>query len=250
MKRARTSPWALLYKFHRYTGLIVAVVILILAVTGIVLNHTDDLELDKQFIKSAGILDWYGIEAPNPKYSYSISEYWVTQIDSQIYFNTKPVLKIREQLIGATMNDSFIVAAFPNALVMLSIQGEVIEQIDKRPIQNIASGQNERIYIKSGDQVFFSDDELLTWQTSNHKVSNWSRPAPIPEKLKRHLKQESRSHILPYERVLLDVHSGRFFGRYGVYFIDFAGLLMILLTISGCWIWLRHKLIQFRRRKS
>lgn len=249
MKHARRSPWALLYKFHRYTGLIVAIVILILAVTGVVLNHTDDLELDKQFIKSAAILDWYGIEGPNPEYSYSISKQWITQIDHQIYFNTKPVLNIREQLIGVAMNDSFIIAAFPNALVMLSTQGEIIEQIKKSPIQKIASGQNGRIYIKSRDQVYFSDDELLTWETTDQQGLNWATPTTLPTRLKQEIKQETLHHVLPYERVLLDIHSGRFFGRYGVYFIDFSGLLMIFLTISGCWIWLRHKLIQIRHRK-
>ena len=250
MKNSRRSPWALLYKFHRYSGLLVAIVILILAITGIILNHTDDLELDKQFIKSTAILDWYGIEETDIEYAYAIAGHFITQIDDRIYFNTKPLFNVHDHLIGAAINESFITVAFSNALVLLSIEGEVIERIDKSPIENIASGKNERIYIKSGHQVYFSDDELLTWQTSNHKVSNWSRPASIPEKLKQQLKQASRSHILPYERVLLDIHSGRFFGRYGVYFIDFAGLLMILLTISGCWIWSRHKLIQFRHRKS
>ena len=250
MKHARRSPWALLYKFHRYTGLIVAVVILILAVTGIILNHTDDLELDKQFVKSPAILDWYGIEGPNPEPAYSISGQWITQIDDQIYFNTKPVLRIREQLIGATINDSFIVAAFPNSLIMLSTQGEVIEQIEKSPIQDVASGQNEIIYIKSRDQVYFSDDGLLTWEIADQKGINWAKPASLPARLKRKLKLDTLYHTLPYERVLLDIHSGRFFGRYGVYFIDLSGILLILLTISGCWIWLRHKLKRLLHRKS
>lgn len=250
MKNARRSRWALLYKFHRYTGLIIAVVVIFVAITGILLNHTDDLKLDKQFVKSTAILDWYGIEGPNPAYAYSIAGQWVTQADRQIYLNTKPILKIKEPLVGAAMNDEFIVAAFPNALIMLSTEGEVIEQINKSPIENIASGQNERIYIKSQDQVYFSDDGLLTWETSDQQNVNWATPASLPTSLKQNLRKDARHRVLPYERVMLDIHSGRFFGRFGVYVIDFTGLLLILLTISGCWIWIRHKIIQLRHRKT
>jgi len=37
--------WRFLYKLHRYTGLFSALILIMLAVTGIALNHTEDLEL-------------------------------------------------------------------------------------------------------------------------------------------------------------------------------------------------------------
>jgi len=39
------------------------------------------------------------------------------------------------------------------------------------------------------------------------------------------------------ERFLLDAHSGRFFGKYGVYVIDIAALLLLILSITGIWLW-------------
>ncbi len=249
MKNARRSPWALLYKFHRYTGLIIAVIVVLLSITGIMLNHTEELKLDERFVESPVILDWYGIEAPKPELAYSIDGQWILQTGHQIFLNTDPILKKKDPLIGAAVNGEFIVAAFPTILVMLSHEGEVIEQIQKSPIENIASGENERIYIKSRDQVFFSDDGLLTWEISDKKNIIWAQPNPLPNGLEQNLKRMARHHILPFERVALDLHSGRFFGRFGVYIIDFTGLLLILLTISGCWIWLRHKIIRLRRRK-
>lgn len=249
MKNARRSPWALLYKFHRYTGLIIAVIVLLLSVTGIMLNHTEELKLDERFVESPVILDWYGIKAPKPELAYSIRGQWILQAGHQIYLNTDPILKKTEPLIGAAVNDEFIVAAFPTVLFMLSHEGEVIEQIQKSPIENIASGENERIYIKSRGRVFFSDDGLLTWETSDQRNIEWALPDPLPGDLEKNLKRKSRHRILPFERMTLDLHSGRFFGRFGVYIIDFTGLLLILLTVSGCWIWLRHIIIRLRRRK-
>ena len=249
MKNARRSPWALLYKFHRYTGLIIAVIVVLLSVTGIMLNHTEELKLDERFVESPVILDWYGIEALNPENAFSIDGQWILQTGHQVFLNTDPVLTIKEPLIGAAVNSDFIVAAFPAVLVMISHEGEIIEQIHKSPIENIASGKNERIYIKNRGQVFFSDDGLLSWEISDQKNITWAEPDPLPEDLRQNLKRQARHRILPYERVALDLHSGRFFGRFGVYVIDFTGLLLILLTISGCWIWLRHKIIRLKRRK-
>jgi uncharacterized iron-regulated membrane protein len=44
---------------------------------------------------------------------------------------------------------------------------------------------------------------------------------------------------LPLERVLLDVHSGRIFGRYGPLAMDLAALALAVLALSGIWIYLR-----------
>ena len=51
MKNARKSPWRLLYKLHRYLGLAVSVILILLAITGIALNHTDDWQLNSRYIK-------------------------------------------------------------------------------------------------------------------------------------------------------------------------------------------------------
>ena len=39
------------------------------------------------------------------------------------------------------------------------------------------------------------------------------------------------------ERFLLDAHSGRVFGKYGIYVIDVAAILLLILSITGIWLW-------------
>jgi hypothetical protein len=249
MKKSRRSRWGLLYKFHRYTGLTVGVIILMLSVTGIILNHTDNLQLDQQFVKSPAILDWYGIAAPKLQNSFPIQQHWLTQSGEQIFLDTKPVYQTQKFLIGATMNGAFIAAAFNDSLLLLTLEGKVIEQINKKSIQKIGREDEDRIYIKSQDIVYFSDDALLSWQIADHPPLQWSITAPLPGGLKNRLTTLSRNTILPYERVILDIHSGRFFGTYGIFIIDLAGILFILLAISGTWIWLKHKLRFIRKAK-
>ncbi|MBL1432554.1 MAG: hypothetical protein COB94_003805 [Gammaproteobacteria bacterium] len=51
------------------------------------------------------------------------------------------------------------------------------------------------------------------------------------------------SNEISWERMLLDLHSGRVFGRYGIYVMDFAAIGLLVLSCTGLWIWLRHSSI-------
>jgi hypothetical protein len=49
---------------------------------------------------------------------------------------------------------------------------------------------------------------------------------------------DSRSHkTISWQRLLLDLHSGRWFGAYGVWLVDLAAVILLFLALSGCWIW-------------
>jgi hypothetical protein len=48
------------------------------------------------------------------------------------------------------------------------------------------------------------------------------------------------------ETLILDLHSGRFFGNAGVLFVDIVGLLMCILAITGLWAWINHQRLRKR----
>ena len=52
-------------------------------------------------------------------------------------------------------------------------------------------------------------------------------------------KQRFRSQFLTLERIIVDGHSGRLFGLFGVLLMDLVAVLLILLSVSGVYIWLR-----------
>ena len=43
------------------------------------------------------------------------------------------------------------------------------------------------------------------------------------------------------ERLLQDLHSGRLFGIFGVILMDLASVALVLLALTGCWVWLRKR---------
>jgi len=238
--------WHFLYKFHRYTGLSSAIILLMLAITGIALNHTEKLKLDSQMIQSKTILDWYGIKSPDNLSSFPTKNHWLTQSSQQIYLDYSPLPKTENTLIGAIETDDYMVAAFNHSLLLLSLTGEIIEQIPIESLEKIGLNSQHQIIIMSRQRTQYSNDELLSWNPYNKQDISWSTLSPLPNSIANSIKTSARSNILPLERVILDLHSGRFFGTIGLLIVDLCGLLLILLVMSGCAIWLKHKLRSFR----
>lgn len=240
MNKNNHALWRFVYRLHRYIGLISAIVLLMLAITGIALNHTEALELDSHMIKSTTILDWYGIDSPKQFKSFATKNHWLTQADQALYFDQILLLSKKEQLMGAIETSEFIVTALTDSILLLSGQGELIEQIPVKSIERIGLDQ-DRIVVKSRAGTRFSEDGLLSWLPYQGNNIAWSKTEPTPETIKQRIKTKFRSSVLPLERVMLDLHSGRLFGNAGVLIVDITGFFLIVLALSGCAIWLKHK---------
>lgn len=248
MTNTRKSFWRFLFKFHRYTGLCAAIFIIMLSITGILLNHTEDLHLDSRYVTSKSILDWYGIKPANIRIAFQASGQWFIQADGQIYFNDRTLLPSSETLLGAVASESYYLLGLPNLLILITPEGEIIDRI-KKPVSKIAASSSQAIFIQSEGRTLFSNDDLLSWHETDQQNIPWTKPSIPPEKLTRQVKKQSLYKVIPYERLMLDIHSGRFFGTYGVLIVDIAAILFILLAISGCWIWFRHTLRHLKHQK-
>jgi hypothetical protein len=233
--------WRFLYKFHRYAGLFSAAILLMLAITGIALNHTEDLKLDSQMIQSKTILDWYGINTPVKLTSFSTKNHWLTQVNRQLFFDQTLLLKNNAHLLGAVETDEFIVVALTDTLLLLTLEGELIEQMPFNAINNIGLDPLQAIVIRSDNLLNRSEDGLLSWQPHQAGQIIWSKTSPLPATIRQNIQSSFHSSILPLERVLLDLHSGRIFGFFGVILVDISGILLIILVFTGSSIWLKHK---------
>ena len=73
----------------------------------------------------------------------------------------------------------------------------------------------------------------------------WSTAQTIPAKLNNKIMAEGASVNL--EQFLLDLHSGRLIGNFGVYVMDIIAVLLIIQVITGCIAWANHQLLKRRR---
>ena len=50
------------YRWHRKAGVWACIPVIVIALTGVLLNHADYFELNSDLVASSAVLDWYGME--------------------------------------------------------------------------------------------------------------------------------------------------------------------------------------------
>jgi len=229
-------------RWHRRAGLAAALFVLILAITGLLLNHTASLALDKKNVDSGLLHAWYGIDIPAQSRHFKADSNTISQLGEQLFINGKPLLR-QQQLVGAVANSLFVTLAFEQELLLVTSGGEVIEHITHLPttennITVIGQDDSNHIVLQLGERVFIADQDLVNWRELTDEQSiEWSQPIKSETNFEDKMIADYKKHALSYERVLLDLHSGRLFGRWGPYLMDMAAVAIILLTISGLWRW-------------
>ena len=249
-RRTKLRSW---YVWHRWLGVCASLLVLVLAVTGILLNHTETLRLDSRQVRSEALLTWYGIDGPGRLTSYASGPVRLTHGGERWFLGAKPLPGEFPPLRGAVLLQSLLVAATPDALWLLTEQGGVVERMDNRAgipadIRRIGTDADGRVLIDAASGYLRGDQSLLQWQPVKQPAQvRWSAPEPVPDPLRQQILQTYRGVGLPLERVMLDLHSGRIFGSRGVYLMDAAAVVLVLLACSGVWLWWRGR---SRRRRQ
>ena len=242
-------------RWHRRIGLSVMIVLVFLSITGILLNHSPAAGLSKKILSTEWLLSWYGFETVSLS-GFKVREQWINHPgDRELFLNGMPVASCAPPLLNATFTKDFLVALCKDELVILNYDGIFIEKI------NTLSGLpeyttnlkylNNTLLIKSKNEILSLDPNTLEISPSELKVDKWPQPVSLPSTLVKKLKQNSQLPGISLETVILDLHSGRFFGDAGVLFVDFMGLTVVFLAMTGLYAWLaKRRKKQAKRRKK
>lgn len=233
-----------LYVWHRYVGLTAAIFVVLLASSGIALNHTDRLALDSTFIHSRWLLDWYGIKAPDSALVVTIPPGGLTLLGTKLYFNAQPLEGDYQTLLGAVATSEIAVAAVDHDLLLMTLQGAYLERLSKGDgapdeIEGLGLDTQGRLIVTTKTGMYRADGQLLDWQPWSGSAESvaWSTPQPISGKYIAEIQSDYLGRILPWERIVLDFHSGRLFGGIGPWLMDAAAVLMLFLACSGVFLW-------------
>ncbi|MCZ6525738.1 MAG: PepSY domain-containing protein [Gammaproteobacteria bacterium] len=237
--------WAVWHKWHRLVGIGAALFVILLAISGMLLNHTQELGLHEIHVQNETLLNWYDIGSKSPITGYQVDGNWIAQVGERLFFNRELFDERTEALHGAVAFDGMIVIAVKDRLFLVSRQGEMIEKLGGAEgvpagMKNIGVSVDNQLVISAAHGVYIVDIDSPAWQEFDDVEAQWSVAATLPETLRAELLQSYRGTGLPLERVILDLHSGRMLGPLAVYFMDFIALLFIFLALSGGWMWLRH----------
>lgn len=235
-----------LWTWHRRLGVLVAVIVIFLCISGIALNHTEAFKLDQRHVQTGWLLDWYGIDAPSGASSVSVNGTRIMLLGDHLYADEKLIAAPYSELHGAASNDELIVIAAGAEMLLLTPELILVERMtvsDGLPaeIQAVGSDSNNRIAVLTPEGPWIADRQLLSWNLAaeDNDIQWLQAPVQTTEHIDG-IREHYRGRILNWERVFLDVHSGRILGSAGPFLMDLVALMLLGLAASGLWLWSRR----------
>jgi len=236
----------LFQKWHKRIGVFAALFVIFLAVSGIALNHSEQFKLNSSYIQKEWLLDLYQIKPAKEPISFESADAWAVQIGERLYFNAQEIANDINELKGLiTLNDLYVVA-YDGQLSLLTSDAELVEHLSGAagvPAGMKAIGYDDKanVIIRAAHGYYQVNLDELEWEEFDHLDAVWSEASTIPQSLESKLLKKYRGTGLTIERVLLDLHSGRIVGSWGVYFVDFIAVLFLILATTGVWMWWPRK---------
>lgn len=236
----------LFQKWHKKFGVFSALIVIFLASSGIALNHSEQLNLNSIYIQADWLLDLYQIKPANDPISFESSDAWAVQIGERLYFNEKEIAKDITELKGLIEINDFYVVAYDGQLSLLTPDAELIEHLSGAAgvpagMQAIGFDDQANVIIRAAHGYYKVNLDELEWEEFDYLDATWSESTSVPDSLKSKLLKKYRGTGLTTERVLLDFHSGRIVGAWGVYFVDLIAVLFLILAFTGVWMWWARK---------
>lgn len=201
-------------RWHRRLAIFIAIWLVVLAVSGLLINHAHDLGLDRSPLPGPLQQLVYGIEKRDDDLCAAISN---ETMDCTGVF-------ARLQLPGGLLLLS------PDSLLLLDQSGQLLEKLitGNLGLGTLQAGFREgsRIYLRDARKTVMTDTDLMDAVVLDQQAvddldqADWQTQGPAMESIH-------------WERLFLDLHAARFLGPYAKWFNDLMALLILSLAISG-----------------
>jgi hypothetical protein len=244
MKKIRVTKKSI-NQIHKFTGIAVCIFLIHLSITGIFLNHTEDLGLDEKYTASPMILALYNISMPSQEESFLVDNIFISRFGDQVFMGNQPIIKSESPIMGAAFSNQILAIALANEMVLLTQEGELIERISSTAelpenIQKLGVSE-DILYLKTPNQLWQSSDQAQAWELSDSNFNDWSNEVVMSDQQTKQIETYFSGKGVSLEQFFLDLHNGNIIKNFGKWFIDLIAIFLLLLSISGIWIWLRKR---------
>jgi len=210
-------------RWHRRFAVFISLWLVVLAASGMLINHAHDLGLDHRPLSASLQQLMYGIESSGENFCVTVT---VAEIDCAGVFASLP-LPMGELLLAQ------------DNLLLLDDNGQLLEKlaVSQLGLGQLQAGFSEGsdIYLRDAHKTILTDAELMdreildTETAEALKGGNWQ------------VRNETTTAIT-WERLLLDLHAARFLGPLAKVFNDLMAVLILVLAASGARLyWIKRK---------
>lgn len=236
--RSRRNPRVFWLRWHRWCGAVVAAFVILLAVSGVLINHAHTLGWDHRTLRSGWWLSFYGVALEVPTQAGFVDDIGYVQLAGQLYRGELLIGACHGGLSGVLrISPDVIAAQCAEALYLLTPEGELIERMEGQPETMLGLGlSGDRLLARGAERIWVVDSEAGNWAPYLSEAPvTWASLVPLTAEVAEQWRFLGAPPDLTWERLLLDLHSGRLFGTVGVIVVDVAGILMVFLAITGAW---------------
>lgn len=228
--------------YHRQMGILMALFLVLLTVTGIVLNHALELDLDRSYIPESLAAVIYGADG-SEVIIFTDDDDYVIWTNDRVYWRQTLVGSLDGTLIGSVRLNGELVVASASEIVLITPDGQVAERISASFLPGELSGlgmsAEGRLVLGSNGSAFEASADLTIFSEFDGEMT-YSRPLEdAPRSLADFLTQIDQTRTVSWQRFLSDLHTGRIFGSLGPFFFDLVALLLLSLATTGIVLWVR-----------
>lgn len=251
-RRPRSKAKRVVTAIHKWIGLGSALLVIVISGTGLLLNHGPELKLDETPADAPWLLNWYGLNPEGEPRAFVADGHWMVEWDGEFFFDGESAGS-EGRLAGAGMLKGEFVAVFDETGLIFDDSGQLLEKLDSLGVAGVEGHPAMRAGV-AGDELVIEVSSGV-WVLPNlrdvaplgDREVAWFEPAELPADARVEVELAYRGEGLPLSRVILDLHSGRIFGRLGVLLWDLAAIAFLVLAGTGLWLGLRKRRNQNRQ---
>ena len=234
-----------LRRWHARIGIAAVLFFLILAATGVALNHGHGFRLDGRYLHLSWLSRWYGVKTETPQHAFRSGHHALVAANGRWLLDGRVSGENLPQPIGVAETPDLFVAASDATMYVYRHDGELVERVERLALPGLplhaVGSSGGKLVLKTASGTFASAD-AVSWQRATDRDVSWSQPARLTDADRQRLRDMLAPGIT-VQQVLLDLHSGRIFGRYGEWFVDLMAAMLAALSLIGGWLFLmpRHR---------
>ena len=230
---------------HRVIALAALVFLVLISVTGVLLNHADALGLSRAHVSNSLVQRIYGIEVPPVDGAYEAGGVVFATAGGFLLADGDVVVDSVGEIVGAIADENTVLVVTSRELVLLTRKLALIERTEHGLI-----APPERLgdffgyaAIEVHERHFMIDAETMAlkeFQLGANPIV-WFEPVKLDSEAASSMGQSVVDVTITWERVLVDLHSGRILPGVGRWLADLTAFCLLYLSVTGLVMWVRQK---------
>ncbi len=225
-------------RWHRCLGVVLALPLLWLCVTGLLLQHQEGLGLAERKVSSGWLLKRYKqVPAGEPREARA-GRFTVSEWGGVLFFDGQ-VLEEGGTLVGAVAKPAELILATENAVFVYDSQGSYLDRLGEEslpavPVARIGRDSSGRVILEAGGGSHVLSDDFLSHEKAGREAEVvWSVVTEAGGARAALQAALAEGAGFTWGRVVTDLHSGRLFGKPGRFLVDLTAVAVIVLTLFG-----------------